>query len=86
MAQAKQELLALEPDEVLDTKGKVCPYPAVLTKLTLERLKPGQVLEVITDNKTSAEESIPAVIEKIPCDYAVVQEGPELWRLKIRKK
>ncbi len=33
----------------LDTKGQVCPMPAVLTKRKIESLKKGQILEVIGD-------------------------------------
>lgn len=38
-------------DKTIDIKGEVCPYTFVKTKLALEQLKPGQVLEVITDHK-----------------------------------
>ena len=41
--------------EKLDTKGQVCPMPAVLTKRKIESLKVGQVLEVIGDCAPSLE-------------------------------
>ena len=38
-------------DKTIDIKGEVCPYTFVKTKLALEGLNSGQVLEVITDHK-----------------------------------
>ncbi len=47
----------------LDVKGYVCPHPQLYTMKTLQKIKSGDVLEVIFDNPTS-EESISALIEK----------------------
>ena len=41
--------------EKLDTKGQVCPMPAVMTKRKIESLKVGQVLEVTGDFAPSLE-------------------------------
>jgi len=43
----------MEPDKVLDLRGKICPMTFVYTKLALEELEPGQVLEVILDYPAS---------------------------------
>lgn len=42
-------------DEELDLKGEVCPYTFVKSKLALEELEAGQVLRVIVDNQSSAD-------------------------------
>jgi tRNA 2-thiouridine synthesizing protein A len=34
---------------VLDLRGEVCPYTFVKSKLVMEQMDPGQVLEVIVD-------------------------------------
>jgi tRNA 2-thiouridine synthesizing protein A len=39
----------------LDVKGYVCPHPQLYTKKALQRLKPGEVLEVQFDNPSSGE-------------------------------
>lgn len=39
----------MEPDKYLDLRGKVCPMTFVYTKLALEELESGQILEVILD-------------------------------------
>jgi tRNA 2-thiouridine synthesizing protein A len=39
----------------LDCTGYVCPHPQIYTKKMLERIKPGEVLEVTFDNPSSSE-------------------------------
>ena len=46
-------------DQELDLKGEVCPYTFVKTKLALEMMEPGQVLQVIVDH-LPAVENVPA--------------------------
>lgn len=38
-----------KPDANLDLRGVVCPINFVRTKLKLEEMEPGQILEVIID-------------------------------------
>ena len=42
----------------LDIRGKVCPLTFVYTKLTLEKLEPGKILEVHLD--------FPAALKNVP--------------------
>ncbi len=44
-----------EGQYLLDVLGYVCPHPQVYTKKALEKLKPGDVLEVVFDNPSSGE-------------------------------
>lgn len=44
-----------EGQYLLDVKGYVCPHPQLYTKKALQRLKPGEVLEVQFDNPSSGE-------------------------------
>ncbi len=39
----------------LDCSGYVCPHPQIYTKKMLERIKPGDILEVTFDNPSSSE-------------------------------
>ena len=41
--------------EELNLKGEVCPYTFVKSKLALEELDSGQILRVVVDNESSAE-------------------------------
>ena len=40
----------LDPHAMLDLRGVICPYNFVKTKLRLEAMQPGQVLEVFLDD------------------------------------
>ena len=44
-----------EGNYLLDVKGYVCPHPQIYTKKALEKIKPGDVLQVIFDNPSSGE-------------------------------
>ncbi len=72
-------------DQVLDIKGEVCPYTFVKTKLALETMESGQVLQVIVDHRPA--------IDNVP--RSVEGEGHEVldispldstgWAITIRK-
>lgn len=72
------------PNYSLDLCGEPCPYPAVATLEALVDLKPGEILEVVTD--------CPQSINNIPLDaknhgyhlLEVVQSGPTI-RYMIQK-
>ena len=40
----------VDPHALLDLRGVICPYNFVKTKLRLETMQPGQVLEVFLDD------------------------------------
>lgn len=39
----------------LDVKGTCCPYPQLKTKVTLDKMNPGEILQVLTDDRTTAD-------------------------------
>jgi tRNA 2-thiouridine synthesizing protein A len=49
-------------DRTLDIKGQVCPYTFVRSKLAIEKMNVGEVLEIITDHK-AAYENVPRSLE-----------------------
>lgn len=72
----------------LDIRGKVCPMTFVYTKLKLEKMHRGQLLEVILD--------FPAAIKNIPTscerqnlgkllEIKEVDKEKKEWILKIKK-
>lgn len=74
------------PKETLDTLGRVCPYPLLLTKKALEKLASGQVLKVLCDAPASAEDSIPRYCEKNSLALEVVKlEDKGMWEIYIKK-
>ncbi len=74
------------PKETLDTLGRVCPYPLLLTKKALEKLGSGQMLKVLCDAPASAEDSIPRYCEKNKFAFESVKiEDKGMWELFIKK-
>ncbi|MBA7573449.1 putative sulfur carrier protein [subsurface metagenome] len=69
-------------DEELDTQGLVCPVPALKTKKKLGKMKPGQILKVITDYKP-ASESVPRDLAKTKHKLLGVEEDEddEIWEI-----
>lgn len=47
---------------LLDVQGYVCPHPQIYTKKALQKLKPGEILELVFDNPSSGE-SVAAMCE-----------------------
>ncbi len=81
------ELSSTNPTEVLDTLGRVCPYPLVLTKKALEKLKGGDIIKVLCDAPASAEDTIPRWAEKLGYGFESKKlEDKGYWELYIQKK
>jgi len=75
------------PAQILDTLGRVCPYPLLLTKKALEKLNSGQVLKVLCDAPASAEDSIPRFVEKQGYTMETVKvDDKGMWEIFIQKK
>ena len=68
----------------LDVCGYVCPHPQLYTKKALEKMKGGELLELVFDNASSGE-SISAMCESIGNEIIErsTQSGRYTW--KIRK-
>jgi len=69
----------------IDIRGEVCPYTFVKSKLAIEDLKSGQILEVIVDH-APATENVPRSLgnegHKV---LEVVKIGEHEWRILIQK-
>lgn len=72
----------------IDIRGKVCPMTFVYTKLTLEELDKGDILEVLLD--------FPAAIKNIPesckrqklaevLEIRKIDNIKETWLIKLKK-
>jgi len=68
---------------VLDVKGYVCPHPQLYTKKSLEKIKAGEIIELIFDNPSSSE-SIAAMCD-VTGNEIVEKEmdgGKFIWKIK----
>lgn len=71
-------------NEKLDTKGQVCPMPAVLTKRKIENLKVGQILEVTGDCAPSLE-NIEKWAKNHGHEVLETSKTGDFFSIKIRK-
>ncbi|HUJ17543.1 MAG TPA: sulfurtransferase TusA family protein [Nitrospirota bacterium] len=75
-----------KPDKILDIKGQVCPYTFVRSKLTIEKMNLGEVLEIVTDHKP-ASENVPKSMENEGQKVLKVDQTAEKeWHIFVRKE
>ena len=72
-----------EGDYLLDVCGYVCPHPQLYTKKALEKMKTGDVLEIIFDNPSSGE-SIAAMFDTSGDEVLEkkMDHGKYAWKIK----
>jgi TusA-related sulfurtransferase len=72
-------------DKDLNLRGEVCPYTFVKSKLALEVMQPGQVLQVIVDNDESAL-NVPRSMQNEGHEILTVAKLNEKdWQILVRK-
>ncbi|MGB9727149.1 MAG: sulfurtransferase TusA family protein [Nitrososphaeria archaeon] len=70
----------------LNLKGAVCPYPVLYTKMALEKLKAGEILQVVIDNPPSLE-TVPASVKVSGNEVLEIREvEPAVWVIRIRRR
>jgi tRNA 2-thiouridine synthesizing protein A len=73
-------------DKVIDITGKICPYTVMETRDALKPMAPGQVLEVVTDYKPAATETIPNFCSKKGYPIEIIENPSGTFRLLIKKE
>lgn len=73
-------------DKKIDISGKICPYTVMETRDMLKTMDSGEVLEVISDYKPAAVESIPNFCQKKNYPVEVIENGNGTYRLLIKKE
>ena len=72
-------------DKTIDIRGQVCPYTFVRSKLAIEKMNVGEVLEIILDHK-AAVENVPKSMENEGQKVLLVEQtGEKEWRIVVRK-
>ena len=71
-------------DERIDLSGVICPNNFVKTKLKLEEMQAGQILEVILDNGEPIK-NVPRAVKEEGHQILKVEKIGKYWRLLIRK-
>lgn len=68
----------------LDTKGKKCPMPVLMTKKQLKKMVSGDVLTMLADDKGSTKD-VPALLNKTGDELLEMNEEGEVITFKIKK-
>ncbi len=76
----------ITPDFEFDLKGEICPYTFVKSKLALEMLDSGQVLQVVVDNDESATNVPRSLTNEGNHVLGVEKVGEKDWMITVRKK
>ncbi len=74
----------MEPDKVLDCIGLYCPEPIFRTRLALDEMKVGELLEVTADDP-AAEEDIKRLVNRLGHELINLDSEGGQVRLLIRK-
>ncbi|HHT9154000.1 MAG TPA: sulfurtransferase TusA family protein [Candidatus Hypogeohydataceae bacterium YC40] len=76
----------LSPNKTINLKGEVCPYTFVKSKLALEEMLVGEILEVIVDHEPAAENVPRSLRNEGQKVLAVEKLNNTDWRLVIKKE
>lgn len=74
----------VKPDRALDCIGLYCPEPVFRTRIELDKMNVGDVLEVKADDP-AAEEDIKSLVKRIGCDIISSSKKGDVIRFLIRK-
>lgn len=74
----------IKPDLTIDCKGLSCPMPLLKTKKAIQKLQPGQILEVLGTDPGSKND-IPGWCERAGHEFLGVKEDAGFMRFYVRK-
>ena len=73
------------PDKILDCTGLFCPEPVFRTRLALDEMEPGQIIEVHADDPASYED-LRRLAERLGDEVVELRKEGEETIILIRKK
>ena len=73
-------------DKVFDISGMICPYTVLEAREALKPMASGEVLEILSDYKPAATESIPNFCKKKNYPFEVIENDNGTYRILIKKK
>jgi tRNA 2-thiouridine synthesizing protein A len=75
----------VEKDETLDVLGLYCPAPILHTGQRIGEMKPGQVLEILSDDE-GIKKDMPAWCESTGNEFLGIEEKDGEIRVYVRKR
>lgn len=76
--------MSVTPDKTLDCKGLSCPEPVLKTKMAMNELQSGQVLEMLSTDPGSAND-IAAWAKRTGNEILETAEADGVWTFFIKK-
>jgi tRNA 2-thiouridine synthesizing protein A len=73
-------------DKKLDIRGEVCPYTLVKSKLGIESIEPGQIIEIILDYPEAADSIPKAMLNYGHSVLKVEKINAREWIVQVRKE
>ncbi len=73
-----------KPDRTLDCIGLYCPEPVFKTRLELDEMKTGEILEVLADDP-AAEQDIRSLVKHLGQELLDVSKKGSTTRILIKK-
>ena len=74
----------MKADQTLDCVGLYCPMPIVKTAEKIKQLKPGEILEVVADDK-GIKRDMPAWCESTGHEFLGIEEDGSEIKVYVRK-
>ena len=76
--------MGVKPDKTLDCVGLYCPEPVFKTRMELDEMKVGEVLEVLADDP-AAEADIRSLVKYLEQEILSVNKERNTVRILIKK-
>ena len=76
--------MSVTPDKILDCLGLYCPEPVFRTRLAIDELKIGQILEVSADDP-AAEEDIKRLVKRLGHEIINLESDDDEVKFLIKK-
>jgi TusA-related sulfurtransferase len=74
-----------KPDTTLDARGLLCPIPVLRTKIEMDKLESGQILEVLATD-AAADPDIKAWAKHTGNLFITSQKEEGSWKIYVKKK
>jgi len=76
--------MKVKPDRTLDCLGLYCPEPVFRTRMELDNMKIGEILEVLADDP-AAEADIESLVKRLEQEIVSVRKDENTVRILVKK-
>lgn len=76
--------MKVKPDRTLDCLGLYCPEPVFRTRMELDNMRIGEILEVLADDP-AAEADIESLVKRLEQEIVSVRKDENTVRILVKK-